>query len=46
MSFAVASFVLGFAFVSGGMLAYSLCQLVSEVVGLGLEKLFDKCFWR
>lgn len=46
MSFAVASFMFGFAFVSGGMLAYAICQFINEVVGLGLEKLFDKCIRR
>ena len=46
MSFVMASFVFGFAFVSGGLLAYAMCQFVSEVVGLGLEKLLDKCFRR
>ena len=44
MSFAVASFVFGFAFVSGGILAYSMSRLVGEVVDAGLEKLFEK--WR
>lgn len=44
MSFVMASFVFGFAFVSGGMLAYSVSRLVGTIVELGLGKLFEK--WR
>lgn len=42
MSFAIASFVFGFAVVSGGMLAYSVSRLVGAVVDAGLDKLFEK----
>lgn len=42
MSFVMASFVFGFAVVSGGMLAYSLCRLVGLLTEFALEKIFGK----
>ena len=46
MSFVMASFVFGFAFVSGGVLAYALCLLASEIMGAALDKLIDKLLTR
>ncbi len=42
MSFAMESFVFGFAVVSGGMLAYSMSRLVGAIVELA----FCEILWK